>query len=103
MRTARIRGWGPALPDKVVTNADLETMLDTNDAWIVERSGIRERRIGGSTTDLAVTAGANALRRAGIAPDDVGLLVLATTTPDQQVPATAPSVQHGLGLNCGAF
>src|SRR4051794_26160269 len=103
MRAARITGWGTALPDKVVTNDDLAAVLDTSDERIRERSGIRERRIGGTTAGLAVEAGRGALEHAGVAPGDIDLLVLATTTPDQQVPATAPTVQHLLGLNCGAF
>ena len=103
MRTGRIAGWGAALPDKVVTNDDLAAVLDTNDAWITERSGIRQRRIGGTTAGLAVEAGRAALQHANISPTEVGLLVLATTTPDQQVPATASTVQDTLGLNCGAF
>jgi len=103
MRTGRIAGWGAALPEKVVTNGDLAAVLDTNDEWITERSGIRERRIGGTTAGLAVEAGRVALERAHVAPGDVDLLVLATTTPDQQVPATASTVQDSLGLNCGAF
>ena len=92
-----------ALPDKVVTNADLEAMLDTSDQWIVERSGIRERRIGGTTSGLAVTAGRAAIERAGIDPASIGLLVLATSTPDQTLPATSATVQHQLGLTCGGF
>src|SRR4051794_9281214 len=78
-------------------------MLETTDDWIVERSGIRERRIGGTTAGLAVEAGRAALEHAGAAPDSVDLVVLCTTTPDQQVPATAATVQHQLGLRCGAF
>jgi 3-oxoacyl-[acyl-carrier-protein] synthase-3 len=103
MRTSTLSGWGMALPDKVVTNADLEATLDTSDQWIVERSGIRERRIGGTTSGLAVTAGRAALDRAGADPASVGLLVLATSTPDQTLPATSATVQHQLGLTCGAF
>jgi 3-oxoacyl-[acyl-carrier-protein] synthase-3 len=103
MRTSHFAGWGTALPDKVLTNADLETMLETTAEWIVERSGIRERRIGGTTAGLAVEAGRAALDHAGAAPESVDLLVLCTTTPDQQVPATAARVQHELGLRCGAF
>ena len=99
----RILGWGTALPDKVVTNADLEKTLDTSDEWIVERSGIRERRIGESTAELAIGAGRAALANAGIDPTDVDLLVLATTTPDQQVPATSAHVHGELGLAGGAF
>jgi 3-oxoacyl-[acyl-carrier-protein] synthase-3 len=102
MRTSRISGWGMALPDKVVTNADLEAMLDTTDQWIVERSGIRERRIGGTTAGLAVASGRAAFERAGADPASVGLLVLATSTPDQTLPATSATVQHQLGLTCGA-
>lgn len=102
-RTARITGWGSALPEKIVTNADLESTLDTSDSWITERSGIRERRVGGTTSGLAIEAGRKALDRAGADPDSVDLLVLCTTTPDQQVPATASTVQHELGLRCGAF
>jgi len=103
MRTARIAGWGAALPDKVVTNDDLAAILDTSDEWISERSGIRERRIGGTTAGLAADAGRVALHHAEITPEDIDLLVLATTTPDQQVPATASTVQEMLGLDCGAF
>ena len=103
MRTARIAGWSCALPDKVVTNDDLAAVLDTSDEWITERSGIRERRIGGTTVGLAVEAGRAALDHASVAPRNVDLLILATTTPDQQVPASASAVQETLGLDCGAF
>lgn len=103
MRGVRLTGWGAALPDKVLTNADLESMLDTSDEWIVSRSGIRERHIGGTTSGLAVGAGQAAMRRAGCAPDDIGVLVLSTSTPDQALPATSSVVQHRLGLSCGAF
>jgi len=103
MRSTRIAGWGVALPDKVVTNDDLAAVLDTTDEWIRERSGIRERRVGGTTSGLAIEAGRAALDHAGIGPADVGLLVLCTSTPDQQLPATASTVQNALGLTCGAF
>jgi 3-oxoacyl-[acyl-carrier-protein] synthase-3 len=103
VRSARITGWGTALPEKVVTNADLEATLDTTDAWIVERSGIRERRVGSTTSGLGIASGAAAMHKAGVAPEDIGLLVLCTTSPDQQVPATSAVVQHELGLACGAF
>lgn len=99
----RILGWGTALPDKVVTNSDLEKTLDTSDEWIVERSGIRERRIGDSTAELAIAAGRNALAQADIDPASIDLMILATTTPDQTVPATSAHVHHALKLGGGAF
>jgi len=98
-----ITGWGSALPDNVVTNADLEARLDTTDEWIVTRSGIRERRIGGSVSSLATEAGRRALERAGVSPAQVELLVLPTCTPDLAVPATSAAVHHALGLSGGAF
>lgn len=98
-----ITGWGTALPDKIVTNADFATRLDTSDDWIVERTGIRERRFGGTTAGLAVEACERALDRAGLEGGDVDLLVLATTTPDQAIPATSSSVHHALGCRGGAF
>lgn len=103
MRGAQMKGWGSALPEKVVTNKDLESTLDTNDEWIVERTGIRERRIGGSTSGLAIEAARKAMDRAGWTPESVDLLILATTSPDQQIPASASTVQNELGLSCGAF
>jgi 3-oxoacyl-[acyl-carrier-protein] synthase-3 len=102
-RGAVITGWGSALPERVVTNAELETSLGTSDAWIIERTGIRERRVGGTTTGLAVEAGRAALVRAGRSPAEIDLLILATTTPDQAVPATSAAVQERLALRCGAF
>ena len=103
VRGAVISGWGTALPDRVVTNHDLEQTMDTSDAWIAERTGIRERHVGGSTVGLSVESGRRALEMSGVDPDDIDLLVLATTTPDRAVPASASSVQHELGLSCGAF
>jgi 3-oxoacyl-[acyl-carrier-protein] synthase-3 len=100
--SARLTGWGAALPEKVVTNADLEATLDTTDAWIVERTGIRERRIGGTTTGLAIEAGRQALERAGTTGADVDLVLLATCTPDQAMPASAASVQQALDVRGGA-
>lgn len=99
----RILGWGSCLPEKVVTNHDLEKTLDTSDEWIVERSGIQERRIGDSTAELAIGAGRAALASAGVDAASVDLMILATTTPDQQVPATSAHVHHALGLGGGAF
>ncbi|RPI11828.1 MAG: ketoacyl-ACP synthase III [Actinobacteria bacterium] len=103
LRGARITGWGTALPDKTVTNVDLAATMDTSDEWITERTGIRERRVGGTTCGLAVDAARAAIASAGVDLADIDLLVLATTTPDQTVPATASSVQHELGVQCGAF
>ena len=100
---AVITGWGVALPPRVVTNRDLEATLDTSDDWIVSRTGIRERRLGGTTTSLSVESGRHALERAGVDPRRIDALVLATTTPDRTVPATSASVQAELGLSCGAF
>lgn len=98
-----ITGWGTALPEKIVTNADFATRLDTSDQWIVERTGIRERRVGGTTAGLATEACERALARAGLEGGDVNLLVLATTTPDQAIPAASSSVHHALGCRGGAF
>ena len=102
---AVITGIGAGVPQQRVTNADLVQRLDTSDDWIVERTGIRERRIAGpeeSTASLAIAAGADAIKDAGLVPDDIRLLLVATTTPDQTVPSTAAVVQDGLSLHCGA-
>ena len=99
----RISGWGVALPEKIVTNDELSQTLDTNNEWILERSGIAERRIGGSTGSLAIEAGKRALDSAGVTPESIDLLIIATTTPDDQIPATSSKVQHELGLTCGAM
>jgi 3-oxoacyl-[acyl-carrier-protein] synthase-3 len=99
---AVITGWGAALPDTVVTNADLEARLDTTDEWITERTGIKERRIGTSTAALAIEAGRSALARAGRTGDEIDQVLLATTTPDRQVPSTATDIQDSLGIAGGA-
>jgi 3-oxoacyl-[acyl-carrier-protein] synthase-3 len=98
-----ITGYGIAVPDKVVTNDDLSLTLDTNDAWIRERTGIRERRIGGTTSGLAIEDGLAALEKAGRRPDEIDAIILATTTPDQIVPGTSATVQDGIGITGGAF
>jgi 3-oxoacyl-[acyl-carrier-protein] synthase-3 len=98
-----ITGWGSALPEKIVTNDDLAGTMDTNDQWIRDRTGIHERRVGGSTSTLAIESARKAMHRAGVGPDDIDLVVLATTTPDQQIPATAVTIQAELGLTCGAI
>lgn len=102
-RTGRIIGWGSALPDGVLSNADLEARLDTTDEWITERTGIKERRTGGTTAGLAAEAGRRAIEHAGVDPASIDLLILCTTSPDRSLPATASTVQELLGLECGAF
>ncbi len=100
---AVITGWGAALPEKVVTNHDLEQTIDTSHDWIVERTGIHERRVGGTTASLSIESGRLAMARADVDPLTIDALVLATTTPDRTVPATSATVQSALGLRCGAF
>lgn len=100
---AVVAGWGSALPPLVVTNADLEARLDTSDRWITERTGIRARHVGGTTGGLAIDAGRAALERAGATPDQIDLLVLATSTPDAVMPPTAVDVAASLGLTCGVL
>ncbi len=102
-RGAVITGWGTALPPKILTNVDLEGMMETSDAWITERTGIRQRHVGGTTADLSVESARQAIEMAGLDPSEIDGLILATTTPDRMVPATASTVQHELGLSCGAF
>jgi 3-oxoacyl-[acyl-carrier-protein] synthase-3 len=103
---AAFSGWGTALPERVLTNGDLEQLVDTDDAWIVERTGIRERRIatGDETTaSLGIAAGLEAVKQAGLTPDMIDLLVVATTTPEQTMPHTGAFIADGLGLHCGSF
>ncbi len=100
---AIITGWGAALPPKILTNDDLAGMMDTSDEWIQARTGIKERRVGGTTAGLSVEAGRKALEMSGVDPARIDGLILATTTPDRTVPATAPTVQNELGLRCGSF
>ncbi|MBM3951718.1 MAG: ketoacyl-ACP synthase III [Rhodospirillales bacterium] len=98
-------GCGSYLPERVVTNAQLSNIVATSDEWIVERTGIRERRIaadGEMTSDLALAAARRALEHAGVKADDIDLIILATTTPDRTFPATATRVQAMLGLKTGA-
>ena len=104
MTYSRILGTGSYLPDRILTNADLEKLVETNDQWIVERTGIRERHIaaeGEFTSDLATQAAHAALEVAGLAPDDIDLLLVATTTPDLVSPSTACIVQSKLGMTNG--
>jgi 3-oxoacyl-[acyl-carrier-protein] synthase III len=103
---AGIIGWGTAVPDARVTNDDLAARVDTNDAWIVERTGIRERRVAGpdeTTASLGAAAATEAIKRAGLAPTDIDLLIVATATPEQPIPHTGAFVGDILGLRCGSF
>lgn len=105
-RHAEIVGVGGYLPERVLSNADLERMVDTSDEWIVTRTGIRERRLASpdeATSDLAAAAARSAMERAGITPAEVDLLVVATSTPDHFMPSTACVAQAKLGLSCPAF
>lgn len=100
-----VRGVGGYLPEKVLTNEDIAKMVDTTDAWITARTGIRKRHIaadGETTSDLGTKAAQRALDAAGLTPDDIDLIVMATATPDYTFPATATIVQHKLGITRGA-
>src|SRR5512146_717162 len=101
MRGAKILGTGRALPPRVVTNADLTKLMDTSEEWIVQRTGVRERRFvdpGTGTADLGAEAGRAAVSRAGISLSDVDFLVFATLTPDYFFPGGGVFVQEKLGL-----
>jgi len=98
----QIIGWGAYAPAKVLTNHDLEKILDTSDDWIVQRSGIRERRIiadDETTASIAVKASQGALSRAGLAGHDLDLIIVATSTPDYMTPPVSSQVQHALGAH----
>lgn len=104
-RRAVITGWGAYLPQNIVTNDDLARKMDTSDEWIRERTGICQRHIATAdelTSDLAAHAARKALARAGLQPGDVDLVLVATSTPDDTLPATAVKVQHKLGMTRGA-
>jgi 3-oxoacyl-[acyl-carrier-protein] synthase-3 len=97
---ARIVGWGACIPKRVLTNADLEKMVETNDEWIVQRTGIHERRIAEeteATSDLALRAAQQALERANLVPEDIDFIVVGTTMPDMFFPSVGNYVQHRLG------
>jgi 3-oxoacyl-[acyl-carrier-protein] synthase-3 len=103
MAHGRITGWATHLPEKRLTNHDLAELVDTTDEWIRERSGISARHVGGKVSEMSTVAGRDALAMAGVDPGDVGLLLLATCSSEQQFPASASIVQHNLGLKCGAI
>ena len=99
----RFRGWGSAVPDRIVTNAELSETLDTTDEWIFDRTGIRERRIGGSAGSLGLAAARAALADANVEASTIDFVLLATTTPDNLIPATAPTIAHELGITAPAM
>jgi 3-oxoacyl-[acyl-carrier-protein] synthase-3 len=99
-RRAHITGWGRYVPSQILSNADLERMVDTSDEWIVTRTGIRERRVAAAdetTASMAAVAGLRAIRTAGIDPDEIDLILLATLTPDYWMPSTAALVKEAIG------
>ncbi|MDT8976800.1 MULTISPECIES: beta-ketoacyl-ACP synthase III [Paenibacillus] len=105
LRSVGIIGTGKYVPERVLTNADMEKMVDTNDEWIVSRTGIKERRIAAeheATSDLAFYAAEKALQAAGISAEELDLIVVATVTPDMSFPATACLVQKRLGATKAA-
>ena len=106
-RYAHICGWGTAVPDNILTNAELSRMVDTTDDWIVERTGIRQRHIANgkdTTASLGVKAAKSALDSANISPNDLDLIIVATSTPEHNFPSTASLIQDELGARkAGAF
>ncbi|MCP4183258.1 MAG: ketoacyl-ACP synthase III [Hyphomicrobiales bacterium] len=100
-----ITGCGAYAPEKIMTNAELEGIVDTSDEWIVQRTGIRQRHIaaeGETTADLGEKAARNALDNAGVGIEDIDLIILATSTPNNTFPATSVEIQHRLGMKHGA-
>jgi 3-oxoacyl-[acyl-carrier-protein] synthase-3 len=105
---SRIAGTGHYVPTRVLSNEDLERMVDTSDAWIVERTGMRERRVaaeGQASSDMAAEAAKRAIEAAGLTPRDIDLIIVGTVTPDMPLPSTACFVQHKIGArpDCPAF
>ena len=99
-RYAHVIGWGSYAPSQVLTNADLERMVDTSDEWIVSRTGIRERRVAAAhetTASMAAVASLRAIRTAGVEPTDIDVILLATLTPDYWMPSTAALVKEAIG------
>ena len=105
-RYSAITGWGMYVPEKILTNADFERMLDTSDEWITSRTGIKERHIAApseTASTMALAAARKALERAGIEGKDLDLIIVATVCADYPFPSTANLVQHALGAHCGSF
>jgi 3-oxoacyl-[acyl-carrier-protein] synthase-3 len=105
MRHSVVTGLGTYLPERIMTNAEISKLVDTSDEWIVERTGIRQRHIaadGELTSDMAIAAANAALQDAGMTAGEIDLIIVATSTPDNTFPATATTVQAGLGITHGA-
>ena len=105
-RYGRITGWGKYVPQRVMTNFDLEQMVDTSDEWIRTRTGIHERRIAGPdepTSFISVKAAQAAMEVAGITAQDIDLIIVATSSPDYLLPPVSSKIQDMLGAKCGAF
>ena len=103
-RSVRITGWGSYVPERVLTNADLERIVDTSDEWIRTRTGIRERRVAApheTTATLGAIAAKRAIAVAGLAPDDIDVIIVATLTPDYPMPSTAVLVKEAIGNTHG--
>lgn len=99
-----LRATGSYLPERIITNAEMERLVDTSDEWIVQRTGIRERHVAAenqSTSDLAIQAAKRALESSGLSPEDLDGVIVATTTPDRTFPAVAVMVQAALGMRVG--
>jgi 3-oxoacyl-[acyl-carrier-protein] synthase-3 len=105
-RYAKIAGWGKYVPERILTNAELETMVDTNDEWITARTGIKERRLrteNDTNSSMSVASALPALEMAGVKPEELDLIIVATSSPDYFLPSVASQVQDMLGAKCGAF
>ncbi len=103
MYYSKITGTGSYLPSRIITNADLEKMVDTSDAWITERTGIKTRRLSDTTkneftSDMAAYAGKKAIEAAGLTPNDIDLIILGTVCPDMKLPSTSSLVQQKIGI-----
>jgi 3-oxoacyl-[acyl-carrier-protein] synthase-3 len=103
MTPMTVGGWGRAHPDTALTNADLEKILDTSDQWIRERTGITSRFVGGTSDALSIDAARKAMDRAGTGPDEIDVVIVATSTSEERIPGASASIADALGLRCGAF